>query len=169
MRTMQSAVIIALAMASAAAVAQPLDVKLGLWESTVTTETTGTPPVDTGKMTAEQKARYEAAMKAQQARGPRTRVHKSCMTKEKLERDPVNDNERDGCTRTMVSSTSTQWHAKIQCTGKTQRNGDIRVEAVSREHLKGTVQMKAGDDSHAMTVHATIDNRWLGPSCGNVR
>ena len=170
MKIKQSSAIIALLLASTAAIAEPLDVKLGLWENTTTTEMSGMPPVDTSKMAPEQKARFEAAMKARQAKGPQTHVHKSCLTKEKLEREPFQDAEdkKESCTHTMISSTRTQWHGKLQCT-KPQRVGEVRMEALSRERIKGTIQMNANDASHAMAVHVSIAGRWLGSSCGNIK
>jgi hypothetical protein len=170
MRIKQSGVFIALVLASTAAYAEPLDVKLGLWENTITTEMSGTPPVDTSKMSPEQKARFDAAMKARQAQGPRAHVHKSCLTKEKLEREPFQDTEdnKKSCTHTVISSTRTQWHARLQCT-KPKRVGEVRMEALSRERIKGTMQMNASDANRAMTVHASIAGRWLGSNCGDIK
>jgi len=170
MRKRQAGVFVALVLASTTTYAEPLDVKLGLWESTTTTEMSGMPPVDTSKMAPEQKARFEAAMKARQAQGPRTHVHKSCLTKAKLEREPFQDEEdnKESCTHTMISSTRTQWHGKLQCT-KPKRVGEVRMEALSRERIKGTIQMSASDANHAMTVHVSIAGRWLGPSCGDIK
>jgi hypothetical protein len=165
----QSGVFIALVLASTVAYAEPLDVKLGLWENTITTEMSGTPPVDTSKMSPEQKARFEAAMKAREAKGPRTRVHKSCLTKEKLEREPFDtEGKKESCTHTMISSTRTLWRGKLQCT-KPKRVGESRMEALSRERIKGTMQMNAGDANHAMAVHVSITGRWLGSNCGSTK
>lgn len=167
MRMKQSGVVIALVLASTAAYAEPFDVKLGLWENTITTEMSGMPPVDTSKMAPEQKARFEAAMKARQAQAPRAHAEKSCLTKEKLERGPFQDN-KESCTHTVISSTRTQWHARLQCT-KPKRVGEFRIKALSRERIMGTMQMNASDANHAMAVHVSIAGRWLGSNCGDIK
>ena len=51
----------AMLLAATTVTAAPLDVKLGLWESTVTTEASGAPPMDLSSLTPEQKARVKAA------------------------------------------------------------------------------------------------------------
>ncbi len=64
---------------------QPLNVKLGLWEVTSTTNVSGMPPIPDdvlARMTPEQRARMEAAMKARSGEGPKTTVRKECITKE---------------------------------------------------------------------------------------
>ena len=49
---------------------QPLDVKTGQWESTMTGQTTGMPPIPDdvlNRMTPEQRAKIQAAMQAREA------------------------------------------------------------------------------------------------------
>lgn len=168
MRIKQSGIVIALALASTAVYAEPFDVKPGLWEVTATATTSGTPPIDTSNMTPEQKARFEAAMKALQANGPRVHVRKSCMTKEKIEREPFQEKDEESCTHTVISSTRTQWQAKRVCT-KPKSVDEFKYEALSRERIKGTVQINKSDDKHAMAVHVSIDGRWLGSNCGGIK
>lgn len=168
MRIKQSYIVIALVLSSTVAYADPLDVKPGLWETTTTTEMSGMPTIDTSKMTSEQRSRFEAAMKAQHAQGPRTHVHKSCMTKEKLERAPFQEKDKESCTHTVISSTGSHWEAKLLCT-KPRRVGEFKVEALSREHIKSTVQMNASDDKHAMAVHVSMDGKWIGSNCGSIK
>ena len=168
MRIKHSYIVIALVLSGTVAYADPLDVKPGLWETTTTTEMSGMPPIDTSKMTQEQKARIESAMKKRQAQGPRVHVRKSCVTKERLNREPFQEKEQESCTRTVISSSRTQWQAKLLCT-KPKRVGEFKVEAVSREHIKATVQMNTSDDKHAMAVHVSMDGKWIGSSCGNIK
>lgn len=168
MRIQQSYIAIALLISSTVVYADPLDVKTGLWETTTTTEMSGMPPIDTSNMTPEQKSRFEAAMKARQAQGPRTRVHKSCMTKENLEREPFQENDKESCTHTVISSTRSHWEAKLLCT-KPRRVGEFKVEALSREHIKSTVQMNASDDKRAMAFHVSMDGKWIGSNCGSIK
>lgn len=168
MRIKQSVFVIALALACNAAYSEPLDVKPGLWEVTTTTAMSGMPPMDYSGMPPEQRARIEAAMKARQGQGARAHVRKSCVTKEKLEREPFQEKDRGSCTNTVISSTKTIWQAKIRCT-KPKSEGEFKMEALSRERIKGSVQMNASDDQHAMTVQVSIAGKWLGSACGNVK
>lgn len=168
MRIRYSYIAFALVLSSTVAFADPLDVKLGLWETTSTTEMSGMPPIDTSNMTHEQMARMEAAMKAREAHGPRVHVVKSCVTKERLEREPFQEKDKESCTHTVISSSRTHWQSKLLCT-KPKRAGEFNIEAVSREHIKGTVQMNASDDKHAMAVHVSMDGKWIGSSCGNIK
>ena len=168
MRIKQSGIVIALALASTGAYADPLDVKPGLWEITVTTKMSGMPPIDTSKVTPEQKARFEAAMKALQAKGPRVRVRKACMTQERIEREPFQEKDEASCTHTVISSTRTQWQAKRVCT-KPKSVEEVKYEALSRERIKGTVQINKSDDKHEMAVHVSIAGKWLGSNCGNIK
>ncbi len=148
--------------------AEPFDVKLGLWEVTHRTETSGVPPIDTSGLTPEQRARLEAAMKARA--GTQTRTRRSCLTKEKLEKELFPTDEKNAsCEHTVVSSTPTVREEKMACTGEQPITGDIRFEALSRERVKGEARMAVGEGSRSMTVHSTMTARWLGSDCGNVK
>src|SRR6185437_10511547 len=126
-----------------------LDVKPGLWETTTTSQSSGMPPIDVSKLTPEQRARFEAALRAQQAKGAQTHTNKSCLTKEKL-KDIFSDMEKGSdmsCKRTIASNTRSVADFKMECTDGTGRktNGTLHVEAVSRESVKGTMKMSMGD------------------------
>jgi len=172
MRARQFAACVALTLAGAAAVAaEPLDIKPGLWETTTTTESSGLPPIDTSKMTPEQRARFEAAMKAREAQGPRTRVHRGCLTKERLAHQPFDDPDSKDmkCTVTLQSSSRTHWKGKSVCTGERTRVAEFDVQALSRERVRGTAKVDVGDARHAMHVRATLSSRWLSSDCGSVK
>jgi hypothetical protein len=170
MKANQLAVFLVLAVASTVAYPEPLDVKPGLWEVTTTTAMSGMPPIDYSGMPPEQRARIEAAMKARQAMGNRVHVRKSCLTREKLAKEPFQDedNNNESCTRTVISSTRNMLQAKLHCTHP-RSDGQIKMEALSRERIKGTVQMNASDDKHAMAVQVSIAGKWLGTACGDVK
>lgn len=171
MRAKQTAMFIALALASAAACAQQLDIKTGLWETTTTTESSGRPPIDTSRMTPEQKARFEAAMKAREAQGPRTRVHQVCVTRERLAHQPFDDpeNKDQKCTHTLLSSSRTHWKGTSQCEGAQKRVAEFDIQELSRERVKGTINVNVSDASHAMKIRSTISSRWLKSDCGSVK
>jgi hypothetical protein len=168
MKANQSAIFIALAFTSTVAFSEPLDVKPGLWEVTTTTAMSGMPPMDYSGMPPEQRARIEEAMKARGVMGTRTNVRKSCVTKEKLAREPFQEKDNKSCTHTVISSTRTMLQAKLKCT-EPKSTGEFKIEALSRERIKGSVQMKASDGQHAMAVQVSIAGKWLGSACGNVK
>ena len=84
--TVAAALLCMSAVFAAGASAAPMDVKLGLWQSTITSEVSGMPPIDMSRYTPEQRARMEAAFKKYEARGPRTTTYKTCLTKKNLRR-----------------------------------------------------------------------------------
>src|SRR5689334_3647145 len=94
--------------------AQPpaLDVKMGLWEVTSTTNIGGDmPPVDTSKMTPQQKAQVEQAMKGMM--GSHTNTTKSCMTREKFEKESfmIGNEPNQNCRQTLTTNTRSAFDA----------------------------------------------------------
>lgn len=152
----------------AAARAAPFDARLGLWEVTHTTETKGAPPIDTSKLTSEQRARLEQMLKARQ--GERTKTLRSCLTKEKLEKDVFPAEKEDAsCKRTLISNTRTVREMRMECAGEHPMTGNVRFEALSRERVRGNADMTIGGGPRPMTVHSTMAARWIGSDCGNVK
>jgi hypothetical protein len=151
-----------------------LDVKLGLWEATTNSETQGVPPIDTSSMTPEQRARIEALLQAQRARGssPSTRTSKSCLTKEKLEKGFLDDpaRERSECKQTVLSSSPAQMHLKVECNADGRgMTGDFNFVALSRESVKGEMMMTIGVGGRGMTSKTTMTAKWLGADCGDTK
>jgi hypothetical protein len=171
-----------LAVAPLAARAQdkimPLNVKLGLWESSNTVTMNGAPPIpeDTlAKMTPEQRARFEEMMKR---RGvgtgtPQTNVYKSCVTREKLDHAMAFDDKHNECIHTVISSSSTHFELKVHCQDPNNHmitDGNVNVDAISRESGKIVGHMVAvGSGGHAMNVDITGTSKYLGPDCGDVK
>lgn len=151
---------------------QPLNVKPGLWEVSVTMN--GLPAMPAipdsvlAQMPADQRAKVEAMMKGQ----PTTT--KSCVTKDKLEKSEAFRNAPKSCSYTMVSSTSNKLEMKIECTqNAVKMTGNLVVEAVDSEHIKGSMRMDASgantsQGGNAMNVNTTFTEKWLGADCGDV-
>ena len=150
---------------------QPLNVKPGLWETTSTVTRSGEMPIPAGflaKMTPEQRAKLEARMKASSAQSTRTRTYKSCETKEKLQRSPFSDSKE--CSLTVIGSTGTTANVRMSCEAEgIKSSGEMLVEAVSPEKVKGSGHMTATGGGHTMNMNTTISSRWVGSSCGNVQ
>jgi hypothetical protein len=149
--------------------AETLDVKLGLWEVTSVSQTGGIPPIDTSRMTPEQKAKVEAAFAARAGK-PQTTTRKSCLTKEELDKAPfLGSKENDQTCKRDVVSTSHVLKIKAVCSGAQKSTTELNFEAVSRESVKGTMVMNMGEGPRTMTVNATLTGKWLGPVCGDVK
>jgi hypothetical protein len=153
---------------------QALNVKLGLWEITSTSQTTGMPAIDLSTVPPEYRGRAEAAMKAQleQSAKPSTRVRKACVTKENLQKDLFQNASKDpSCKWTTIAQTSSVGEFTIECTGKQQVSGHIRYEAANSENVKGTMTMKVvtAPGAGPMTSNTTLTSRWIGASCGDVK
>ena len=147
----------------------PMDIKPGLWESSVTTPMGGMPalpPEVLSKLTPEQLAKMEAAMGRG---GARTMTSKHCVTKETLgEMSSFNENRAQNCKRTLVSSTGAKQVIHVECTsGVGTSSGDLQFEAVDRENLKGSMVMSAGPGGGVGTK-MEFTSKWLGADCGDV-
>lgn len=162
---------------------KPFDAKVGLWESTVTTEITGMPAMPAmpaipeeslAKMPPAQRAQVEAMMKGRGGMGsPRTTTSKSCLTRESLNK-ALFDNQDQSCTRKLVSSSSTSQQIHFDCTRSNMKTtGDLNLERVDAEHVKGTMVMKsAGTDAgngRNMDMKMSFNTKWLSPDCGDVK
>lgn len=147
--------------------AEPLDVKLGLWKTTSTTDISGMPVPDEvlRNLPPDRRARFESAMKARRANGPKSHTENTCITKKDLDR-PFNKNDDDkNCKYTIVSATHTHAEYKIECTGPEAHNGVMHIEALSRESIKATIKMNTGNG----TVTNETTSKWVAADCGNVR
>ena len=150
----------------------PMDVKLGLWESTVTTQM-GMPALPAellAKLTPEQRAKMEAAMQGRGGGGSRTDSTKHCMTKETLsEALSLGENKSQNCKRTLVSSTGAKQVIHVECASATMTtSGDLQFEAVNRETIKGSMVMNAGQGGRGMSTKMEFTSKWLGADCGDV-
>jgi hypothetical protein len=149
----------------------PMDVKLGLWETTLTNrmDISSMIPADAlAKLTPDQRAKMEAAMQGRG--GPRTTTIKHCITKETINEAFSYDSTASDlkCTRTFVTSTSAKQVVHMECTsGTTKNSGDVQVEAIDRENTKGSMVMtSAGGRGGNLKMEMT--SKWLGPDCGEV-
>jgi hypothetical protein len=152
-----------------------LNLKEGLWETTSTHTMSGMPPIpaDTlAKMSPEQRTRMEAAMQQRGMGAPKTDIRKSCVTKEKLQKNKAFDDERQDCSRTVVTSTSSKLEMKIHCEGKDKQmatDGTFVVEAASSDSAKGSMHAVASGNGHTMNIDFTFSSKYLGPACGDVK
>ncbi|HEX7625076.1 MAG TPA: DUF3617 family protein [Anaeromyxobacteraceae bacterium] len=141
-----------------------LNVKLGTWETTTVSTTSGMhlPEAQLQQLTPEQRQRIESAMKQREEGGPKTHTTRSCITQKELERF-FEDREQDekGCKRTSVVATATKQEFVMECTGKLPRKMEVRAEALSREHVKGSMKMVSGMGN----ATAQFDAKWISSAC----
>jgi|SRR5665213_4557557 len=145
----------------------PLDVKTGQWESTVTGQATGIPPIPDevlNRMTPEQRAKIQAAM---QARGSKATVSKSCLTKDKLDKAfDLGDENTKSCSRSLITSSGSKQEIRIDCTRKdVKTTGTVKVEALNSENVKGSMRMTVTNGEHTMNMNYIFAAKWIGPVC----
>jgi len=147
------------------------DVKLGLWETTITSQMSGLPPIPPdalARMTPEQRARMEAAIKARSGQ-PNTTTSRSCVTKEKLEKGGTFGQEPKNCTHSVLESSRSKAEVKFACEEEAMKmTGTVRYEALDSEHVKGSTDMAMSGNGRTMNASSTFTSKWVGPACGNV-
>ena len=148
---------------------QPLNVKPGLWETTMTTTTSGEMPIPAellSKLTPEQRARMLEKMKANSGGKTRTFTDKACVTKKQLEDGFEFGHEQGKCARTVVNSSGSVIDVQVACADEGMNTtGTVHFEALSPESIKGSSQMNANGGGHAMSFHIIYTAKWIGPVC----
>lgn len=148
----------------------PLNVKTGLWQVTVNHTTNGQigiPPDVAAKLTPEQLAAAEAAMKNRAVGTPSApQVYQKCITKDDLSRDAFGNRDKQSCTEKVVKSTGSDLELEETCAnqqGKTDTH--LNLHAVDSEHVKGMGHVISTIGGHNMTVDLKFDSKWVGSSC----
>jgi hypothetical protein len=151
---------------------QPLNVKTGLWETTWTSSLSGRPPIPANmveSMTPEQRERFEAAMNKMVSQAPKTRTAKSCLTEEKLKKDPFNE-ENKSCTETILASSGSRMDIREVCSGGAVKNDvTVHIEAIDSEHVSAKVVSNMSGGGNTMNMNGTFTSKWLGAACGDTK
>lgn len=147
----------------------PLNVKTGLWQVTVNHSSSGQlgiPPDVAAKLTPEQRAQVEAAMKNQAAAGPsKPNTYEKCITKEDLSKDAFSNN-KENCTQKVIKSTSSDLEVQETCANDQGKSDtQLNLHAVDSEHVKGTGHVVATSGGRTMNVDLNFDSKWKGASC----
>jgi Protein of unknown function (DUF3617) len=147
---------------------QSLNVKTGLWETTSITKMSGRPPVSAdmlAQMSPEQRARIEAAMNRMANQTPKPHTTRTCVTKEKLQKDPFNPEDKS-CTETVLNSTGSKIDIHEVCTEENSKvDITVHIVALDSENVKGTVQTNATGGGNTMNVNGTFTSKWQGAVC----
>lgn len=152
----------------------PLNVKMGLWQMTYTTERNGTfvvhsvAPELLAKMRPEQRARTAARLKARANQGSQVETRHFCMTEQALKTVVFDTGEGGGaCERTVLASGPQMQQFHEECgEGSAKRMVEGHVEAVDADTLKGSVRTKF-DGANGATTNVEFAGRWVAADCGN--
>lgn len=160
------------AIVATAVLAEPLAIKIGLWEITSTTDISGEmaiPPDAWANLSAEERAKAQAAMKQLADEGPRTETDRSCVTQKDLEEPFGSGREQDAsCRNTFLNQSSKEQRIRIECTGETRGTGEFQIRVLDAQNVKGALRMSSTDGEHEMKIRADIVGKWLGSDCGDL-
>ena len=163
-------VFFAATVAAAAQKIEPPNIKLGLWETTLSSKWSGQLPIlaeDLSGLTPEQRAKLEEAMK-KAVSSPHEITYERCVTKEKL--NTSNPSHGGPCTETTPSSTSSRLVLKLKCTDeKMQMSLTFELEALNTENIKGSGHGSMTSGNHTANVESTYTSKWIGSACGDVK
>ncbi|MBV9181179.1 MAG: DUF3617 domain-containing protein [Acidobacteria bacterium] len=158
--------------ADAAEGGQPLNVKVGLWETTMTVTTSGAMPVPAelmARLTPAQRAKVEEQMRLSGEK-TRTSTHKTCLSKQDLEKGPNFGQEGNQCSQLVVNSSSRRLVMRFSCQrGETNATGKITVEALSPRSVKGAAQSNINSGGHTRTTRSTFTSKWIAAGCRQSR
>jgi hypothetical protein len=163
-----TAMIAGLTAALVAQGAPKINVKMGLWEVTSTTNMTGNVPMpDTSQMTPEQAAAVKAAMGGMM--GPHTTTIKECLTKEKFDQGMLTDQKN--CKTTIATNTATVLEVELTCDqgrgGK--MTGVMHFEAPTPETMAGTFKGASAMGTQTMNITGTYAGKWTSADCGAIK
>jgi hypothetical protein len=124
-----------------AAALEPLNVKPGLWQVTMTSTISGLPK-------------------------PTVNAYKSCVKKEDLDKYPFTD-PKDKCVWTVQSSTGSNMEATGTCMpeGMGKVDFSMNLQALDSENVKGTGQLTANGPVGAINGNYSATAKWVGATC----
>lgn len=157
----------------------PLEIKAGEWETTMTTQMNGIPPVPPevlSRVTPEQRANMEAASKSRAFQAPRTSVRKLCLKKEDIEKPLTFESDQKALATILakchatVSSPRIREEIRFDCSETAAKStGTMRMEALNSENVRITTQSSSTDGTRTMNVISNGSAKWLGGTCVEVR
>lgn len=161
-------VAIAACLAAGPVLAEPLKVKPGLWEITTTVSHGEVKmPPNINQLTPEQRVKVEKKLAE---RNQQVMVKQSCLTKAQLDKGDafMGGSHHQGCSSKAVSQTAKEWVTAMECTGKFNSKGEIRIQAEDTEHMSGTITMTTKDGAKENTTKSSLTSKWVGADCSAV-
>jgi hypothetical protein len=146
--------------------ATPLNIRLGTWEMTTTTSLQGNmmPQHELAQMPPEQRAKFEAAMKARAAK-PSTQTTTECVTQEDLDHMQFGTSDDDSCTQKILSQTATRAVFEQDCAAPEASKSSFSMDAPDPQHthMSGTITRLDGDGSGKVSID--ISGHWKSAGC----
>jgi hypothetical protein len=124
-----------------AAALDPLNIKTGLWQVTMTSKISTLP-------------------------APTTQTYQSCVKKEDLDKYPFKD-PKDNCDWKVISSTSSEMEATGTCKPEGMGNVSFKMKLVAgdSENVKGTGQLAINGPGGNISGTYTGTGKWIGAMC----
>ncbi len=149
--------------------ATPPPVKMGLWETSVTSQIAGLqlPPEVIEKL---------KQMGRDVPGAPHTSVTQSCLTPAEWQKDmeEMNKPKSSDCEVQKHEESPTKYTVDMSC--KTQQGmamtGHWEMDVVDNEHVHGSGHMASdqpGPNGQTFSVTMTLDSKYLGSDCGDVK
>lgn len=145
-----------------------LNTKTGAWEMTTTTTRSGMliPAEALAKMSAEQRARIEATMKARAGQN-KTHVHQHCVTQADLDQNRMLESDEDAkCSRKVISSSASKLVMERQCPAPHASKVRMTMESTSPDKIVASIDVTQGSNGK---MHMDIKGRWLSASCAGIK
>lgn len=159
--------------ACAAAQYQPLNVKTGQWQTTVLINSGGSLAMASGQMarlTPEQRARVESAMKQASQPKTTTRVNQDCLTQDELNKGTPFKSDDKQCTQKVLNSSSSKLSLEQDCVEDSMTTKTIMsLEAISSELVKGTGTVTVTSSGHTFTSNITFTSQWSSATCSSTK
>jgi Protein of unknown function (DUF3617) len=143
-RILIGAVLLPTAVALAGNAIQPLHIKTGLWQVTLTSKMSTLPT-------------------------PNTSTYKTCVRKDDLTKYPFTDPE-DKCTSRVLTSTGSKMEARGTCRpegGGPKYDFSLRVEAPDAEHVEGKGQLAISGPGGTMHGNYSAKATRIGATCSS--
>jgi len=161
----------AAALVEAAEYTKP-NIKPGLWQVTVTPKMSGEMPIpedQLAKMTPEQRAKIDAAMKGA---GSKPHVYKDCMTPEKIAKGFQMERGADeaSCKRNIITSTASELTLHDECNHTNRKTvSDVHFEFKGGTQINGKMHIVTTSSGKSMTVDSSVAGKYVTASCGSVK
>jgi Protein of unknown function (DUF3617) len=157
--------------ATIGAYAQTAPIKPGLWQVRSEREVNGQKAPEMSdrmkNMSPEQRAQFEAMMKAHGMATDASGAHQVCYTKENLDRSAWADQAMD-CKATFSSQSGSFWKWHTSCpTMKIEADGEATFPNSENYTVKSSSVLKRGDKTQTSTN--TMTGKWLSSDCGDVK
>lgn len=105
-------------------------------------------------------------MKARSGEKTRTTTHKSCLTKQDLDKGATFGENKKSCSRTIFASTRSKAEVRLVCEDQGMKtDATFQIDALSAESVKGSVHLMMDGGGHTMNSNSSFTAKWIGPVC----